>query len=267
MGKLNLEVIFYPGKTNTLSENEKLVKELKEVAALCFDELPYYQVLTGEKVELDRAVISTARNDKGELLGFCSALILPIEGFGNVFHTGLTCVHPKARGLKLTHKLTSKLLTKYLVKESLFSETWITNCACVLSSIGNVALYFEDVYPSPYGPIAPSMSHIKIANGISKHYRDQIAINETANFNLDNFVFESSVEGTLFLKDEEDKRFHHRNNQLNDYYKNLLDFERGDEVLQVGKVSLMTLPKYFAKQTVRKFRNKKSVAQDSYVYP
>ena len=252
MSKFNYEVIFYPGKCQTQSQNEKLVQEIKEVVATCLEEVPSYQVLTGEKEELDRAIVATARDSKGRLLGFCSALVLDIEAVGRVFHTGLTCVHPRARGKKLTHKLTSKILTQFLLKESMFDSTWITNCACVLSSIGNVAKYFEEVYPSPYGPKAPSFEHLQIAKEVSTKYRAQLEINNTANFNEETFVFEGSVDGTVWEKDPNDIRFHHREKELTAYYKDLLDFSRGDEVLQVGKVSLMTIPKYFGKQALKK---------------
>lgn len=256
MNDFNYQTIFYPGKKFNDEQLKILVRELREVASLCFPETPNYQSLTGERTELERAVITTARDKKGNLIGFCSALVLPVESVGNVFHTGLTCVHPSARGKKLTHKLTSKLLLKYLLKESLFKETWMTNCACVLSSIGNVALYFEDIYPSPYGLEVPTMTHVNIAKAISKKYREPIAINESANFNLKTFVFEGSVEGTLFEKDGGDTRFHHRDKKLTKYYQDLLDFDRGDEVLQVGKISLMTFPKYMAKTAMKKTKRK-----------
>ncbi len=262
MGKFNIDIVYYPGKTQTQEQNVKMVEEMRTLASSCLDEIPHYQVLTGEVEELERAVIAFARDKNGKLLGFCSALILPVENVGNVFHTGLTCVHPDARGEKLTHKLTSKVLLNYLFKESLFKDTWVTNCACVLSSIGNVALYFEDIYPSPFGIEAPSMTHLHIARDIDTKYREQIAINDSARFNLDSFVFEGSVEGTFWQKDPDDKRFHHRNMKLTNYYKDLLNFESGDEVLQVGKVSLMTFPKYIVKQALKRTKIKLFDFQD-----
>lgn len=252
MRKLKYEVIFYPGLSMTEQDSLSLVQELRKVAGTCFDEVPFYQVLSGSKKELDRAIIATVRDSQNELIGFCSALNLQVENVGQVFHTGLTCVSPKTRGLRLTHKLTSKLLLKFLLKESLFKDTWITNCACVLSSIGNIAKYFEDIYPSPLGINVPTMTHINIAKAIDSQYRKQLAINETAVFNMSTFVFEGSVDGTVFEKSPEDKRFHHREKVLTNFYLNLLNFERGDEVLQVGRVSLMTFPKYLFKQFISK---------------
>ena len=217
MSKYTYEVLFYPGRYMDKTSREKLVEELQTVAAECFCEAPSYQALSGRKEELDRAVICTSRNEEGRLMGFCSALALPVENIGNVLHLGLTCVHPDARGMNLTHHLTSKLLLKYLFKESMFKETWISNCACVLSSLGNVAMYFEELYPSPYGVAKPAQRHMKIADAIDKHYRDSIAINDSAVFNSEKFVFEGSVDGTVFEKDSNDERYHHRDPSMTEF--------------------------------------------------
>jgi hypothetical protein len=58
-----------------------------------------------------------------------------------------------------------------------------------------------------------------------------------------------SVGGTVFQKNAADVKYHHRQNGLNLYYAGLMDFARGDEVLQVGHVSLITSLKYFRKRS------------------
>lgn len=262
--KFNFDVHFYPGKTLNDLELAEFVGELRSVASGCFDEVPYYQALTGDREELSRAVIITAKDKRGNLKGFCSALVLPVASVGDVLHLGLTCVHPSARGAGLTHKLSSKLLLKYLIKESPLSETWISNCACVLSSLGNVAMYFEDIYPSPFNQEGPSITHMNIAKAIDASYRDPIAINENAKFNWETFVFEGSVNDTSFQKESEDKRYHHRNKNLTRYYQSILNFNNGDEVLQIGKLSLLTFPKYLLRNVKIKTKLRLDQALEKY---
>jgi hypothetical protein len=211
-------------------------------------------------VDCDRAIVSVAKNQNGEVVGFCSALILPLNHRENFFHTGLTCVKPSARGLKLTHKLASKVLVSYILRESFFKKIWVSNCACVISSIGNVAKHFDDVYPSPYLNDIPTPKHRAIAHRISQSYREQIAINDTAIFNSDKFVFEGSVIGSEFQKDEADTRFYHRDQRLTDYYKTLINFERGDEIIQVACCSLLTFPRYFLSKLRLKLKSKRTVS-------
>lgn len=252
MGDFNFKTYFYPGKTFSDERLSRLTAELRAVAAVCFDECPDYQALTGKREELSRAIITTARNKEGKLMGFVSALMLEDEYEENFLHLGLTCARPEARGKKLTHKLTSKTLLKVLMRRSPFSSLWISNCACVLSSLGNVALYFEELSPSPYGPREPSFRHLRIARSISKNYRGPIAISENARLNEEKLVFEGSVPGTIFAKDPSDSRFYHRSAAITDYYLKLLDFERGDEAIQIGRVSILTFPKYVLKRMSRK---------------
>lgn len=249
---IKLEIYNRPGKDLSEKELEKLHEEILSVAGECLDEIPHYQCLTGERKEYSRVIISLARNKEGKLLGFCSSYILEV-GSKNVLHLGLTCVSPQARSLGLTHKLSSKVVKFYLLNYSLFKPAWISNIACVLSSLGNVALHFEDVYPSPFKR-EPSAEQKEIARYISENYRFELYINKGARFCDQRFIFEESVTGTMFEKSAEDKRFFHRNHTVNHYYKNMINFERGDEVLQIGKVSLFTVPKYALKKIRRKFR-------------
>jgi len=233
---------------------QKFHFELLNVAKTCLDEIPNYQCLSGRKEEFDRLIISVVRNESGKMLGFCSSYILDGGALGNILHLGLTCVSPEARGLKFTHTLTSKVVQHFLFKYSLFKSSWVTNVACVLSSLGNVSMYFDDVYPSP-AVKAPCSEQMKVASLINLKYRNELYVPRKAKFNKDTFVFEESVLGNMFQKEAFDKRYLHRNNELNDYFRNLMNFERGDEILQVGKVSLMTFPSYFFRKIKTRFCN------------
>ncbi len=253
--KIEVDIVKYPGKTLSPQKLKEFVQDLRKVASTCFTQIPDYQILSGNKDDCDRAIVSVARNKKGEILGFCSALILPLSDKENFFHTGLTCVKPSARGLKLTHKLTSKVLISYILRESFFKKIWVSNCACVISSIGNIAKHFDEVYPSPYFNDVPTAKHKAIATKISQCYREQIAINDSAVYNPQSFVFEGSVNNSEFQKEASDTRFHHRDERLTEYYKSLLNFDRGDEIIQVASCSLLTFPRYFMGKL--KFKKKK----------
>jgi hypothetical protein len=117
----------------------------------------------------------------------------------------------------------------------------------VLSSLGNVALHFDAVYPSPFGPARPSATHLRIARAIGAHYRRPIHIDPAAELDEEAFVFRGSVPGTVFQKDAGDSRFFHRDRELNDYYQGLMSFERGDEVVQVARVGLGTLGRFLGR--------------------
>lgn len=249
-----LEYVYRPGRTYGDRLLGHLVAELRDTGATCFDELPDYQCLRGTRNEMADKVISVAWRRDGKIAGFCSAVLLPVEGVGKVFHMGLTCVRPEDRGSGLTHQLSSKALITYLMRRHPFGRIWVSNCACVLSSLGNIALYFDNVYPSPFRKNGPARTHRLIASAIDLRYRGKMYVMPGARFDMSSFVFRGSVTDTVFQKEETDGKFRHRYQQLNRYYGGLMDFSRGDEVLQVGTVSLLTGLKYaLRKRKIHKF--------------
>jgi GNAT superfamily N-acetyltransferase len=222
-----------------------LVAAMQAVAATCFSPVPHYQCLTGRREDLDDKVITLARDRRtGRIVGFCSAIVLPAERVGTFLHLGLTCVDPSARGGGLTHALTSKLVLRYFLRHRLFGRLWVTNVACVLSSLGNVALFFDEVHPSPFAQRPPTRSHRAIVEAIDHSHREAIYILPEATLDADAFVFRGSVRGTMFQKGRDDRRFWHRNAEVNQYYRQILDFEEGDEAVQVGWVDVPTLLRY-----------------------
>lgn len=247
---LNVQLYHRPGLSMGADELKNFYHELCDVARSCLDELPNYQCLTGKREEFSRLIISVARDENGKMMGFCSSYLLDTGDKIPVLHLGLTCVRPETRGSKLTHKLTLKVVVGHLLRTSWFRPVWISNVACVLSSLGNVGLHFEDVYPSPFLS-TPSSKHLYLARLIDQRYRKELLIPQTAVFKETHFVFQGSVKGTAFEKESGDRRFFHRQGWVNDFYHGLINFERGDEVLQIGKISFLSYPKYLFRSLKR----------------
>lgn len=241
-----------PGLHMGHSELQRFHGEILAVAESCLDEIPYYQCLTGDVKQYQRLIIAVARDPQGRMIGFCSAYLLEAGELGDILHLGLTCVRPDARGGGLTHKLTAKVVIGHLVRTSWITPVWISNVACVLSSLGNVGLHFEDVYPSPFLK-NPTNEHVAIAKMIDEKFRWELFIDKEATFDAKNFVFRASVKGNMFQKEEQDSRYRHREEWLNDYYGNLLDFKNGDEVLQIGRISFLAYPKHVMRNLKRKW--------------
>jgi len=248
----SVEIYHRPGMVMGQSELRRFHQEILEVAKSCLSEIPYYQCLTGEVEQYRRLIIAVARDRQGRMMGFCSAYLLPVGEVGEVLHLGLTCVRPDARGGGLTHKLTAKVVVGHLLRTSWLAPVWISNVACVLSSLGNVGLHFEEVYPSPFLS-APSPEHVSIAKTIDEKFRWELLIAKDATFDEKNFVFRGSVKGNMFQKDEHDQRYRHREEWVNAFYAELMDFKNGDEVLQIGKISFLAYPKHLLRGLKRRW--------------
>ena len=251
--KISIQYLERPSKHLAPFEAQHLVAGLRQVGRKCFAELPDYQCFNGPEALGDK-VITVARNEHGAVVGFASALLLEVEGVElPVLHLGLTCVDPEYRGLRLTHKLASRLTIGYLLKNRPFGKVWFSNVACVLSSVGNVALNFDNVYPSPFLK-KPCETQLKIARTISQEYRKEIFIDDEAWLDEEAFVMRGSVRGTVFQKDANDTRYHHRNGLINAYYKEIIDFADGDEVVQIGQFSVGTFIRYVMPNRIKSKR-------------
>jgi hypothetical protein len=251
--KYKIQLLSRPGIYLSEEKSSELVRKLRDTAKSCFDEMPDYQVMKGGKEELADKILAVAWDDDGSIAGFCSTIELDVKGVGKVLHLGLTCVRPDCRSGGLTMSLTKKAVLGYILRNRLIGKLWITNCAAVLSSLGSVSLNFEGVYPSPFERPKPTDKHRLIAEAIDKYYRDKIFINDFAYFDNNSFVFRKSVKDTVFQKSADDKRYHHRMEPINKFYRNLMDFDEGDEVLQVGFVTSLTAFVHLARR--RKLMN------------
>ena len=260
--KYKIRLYYRPGLYLDKKDCNRLVREIRDTAGTCFDEIPEYQVMKGTRDELIDKVIAVAWRRDNKIAGFCSTVLLPVSGVGEVLHLGLTCVRPEDRKGGLTHILSNKALSGYIMRRRPFSRVWISNCACVLSSLGNVALHPDNVYPSPFaGNERPSSKHLKIALAINDYYRDKLYIRNESKFDADNFIFRGSVKDNVFQKSADDEKYFHRKLELNNYYRNMMDFRNGDEVLQIGHASVLTALKHLFR---RKKTKKRPPQQTSY---
>ena len=242
-----IEVLYRPGRHLSDQRLASLSGELRAIGETCLHPLPEYQCFLPGREALADKLLAVARRPDGTMDGFCSAVLLPVRGVGEVLHLGLTCVLPAGRGAGLTHRLTTRLVTSYMLWHGNPLRTiWVSNVACVLSSLGNFALHFDRVYPSPLDARPPGAKHWLIAEAFDRDYRAHAHIQDWATFDRATFVFRKSGRGTAFQKDPDDTRYHHRDPVLNRFYADLLCFEDGDELLQVGTVSMLRLVSYLA---------------------
>lgn len=146
-----------------------------------------------------------------------------------------------------------KAITSYIIQKAIyFDKLLITNCAAVLSSLVNVALHFEQVYPSPRA-VTHTKQHKVIAETINQLYRKKLYIGDDSHFDITNHIFRGSVKETVFQKDINDTSYYHRNIEYNNYYKNIMNFSNGDEILQVGYASIPAAIRHAIFNNMKKF--------------
>jgi hypothetical protein len=255
-----------PGLSWSLEKQRHFTAELRMVAMESFgftqeSQLPAYQCLiwpdeTPVGSTLSDKVIAVARapaqwpSKHGKMLAFSSAILLSIPKLsGPVLHLGLTCVLPSVRSHGLTKLLISRVCVKtffcFIVHTR--EKLWMTNVACVVSSLGSVAQGFDDVWPSPkYPHTPPSDLHAYIANYIARSptIRKEMFISPDCVYDPAKSVFQGSVKDTVFVKERDDERYRFRNKEVHMFYESRIDWARGDEVLEVWNMSHANLLRF-----------------------
>jgi hypothetical protein len=244
MARITLDVC--DRHTRNISDSSKafLIRELRELGALCLDPLPDYQIFS-TSCDLDDKIIIMARRQRSddapaELVGFVSAVMFPpIPGVHDpVFHTGLTVVVPSMRRSGIPELLFGKLVQHVL--ESYPSRVWFSSLSGVPSSLVRMATLLQGTFPSP-GIQQPCETQIKIAREIDRKHRDKMLISTTAIWEEKTFVFRgcnAGETGKCFRKALDDKQYYsHRDQVASRFYSNLLRNGEGDAVLQVGWIT------------------------------
>lgn len=236
----DLEVLDRPGATQSVEEISVLRSQLCQLGKLCFDPLPNYQVFEYSYSTSfhDKIIVLAKRGD--ELIAFLSAVVLPISGLKDpVIHTGLTVIHPSLRKSGVIHSLFAAF---FLHLYSIYPNgLWISTLSGIITSLGHIATYTSNVFPSPqwneaHPTAQPSDIHLQIARQISAKYRQKMLVSPEAHFDERAFVFRaqtptlggsSSADAASVLRQD------HRNMTLTRFYRGLLR-DPGDEVLQIS---------------------------------
>lgn len=249
-GSLRVRVLERPGIWLPQVELDRLVADMRRVvASLGVGDLPY-GILSGERRHLDRAILTLITDrDTGAPVAFnamvaleCTLRGAPVE----VIHMGLTAVDPEFRSRGVAWILTGFTTFLLFVKNGL-RPYWISNVSQVPAAIGMVCEAAANVFPSP-DPIAHrSFDHVVLAREIMRRHRDAFGVGEEAIFDSERFVIMNSYTGgSDHLKKRWVEAVRHRDERFNEICRRELDYERGDDFLQLGQVNLFTLWRYLA---------------------
>jgi hypothetical protein len=224
---------------------------VEDVRAVARETLPEgdltYGVLGGDPERL-KATVLTVVYDKetGRPIAFNALAWMAMTLRGrplDVLHMGLVMVSPKARSRGLSWILYG--LTCFLLfARGGMRPIWISNVTQVPAVVGMVAESFAQVYPTPDG--APqSFEHLFIARQIMRMHRHVFGVGPEATFDEGRFVIQNAYTGG---SDDLKKTFaaaaKHRQDKYNQLCQTMLDYERGDDFLQIGQVNLAAAQKY-----------------------
>lgn len=209
-----------------------------------------YGVASGEREPLERSVVTLVYERDGRPIGFNALSLLDCELRGRpveVLHLGLVVVDPAVRAHGLTavlYGLTSVLL---FARQQL-RPLWISNVTQVPSVFGMVAENFDDVYPTASADARQSYDHLQLARQVMARHRHVFGVGPDAELDEERAIIRNAYTGG---SDNLKKRFadapKHRHDVFNAWCARQLDYERGDDVLQLGRVTLRSFGAFFTR--------------------
>ncbi|NPV21768.1 hypothetical protein [Bradyrhizobium aeschynomenes] len=246
-------IVESPGTTLDDAALAALVADLRSIAGktLAAGDLTY-GIFSGRREALARAIITLVSDAaSGRPIAFNALAVMQVARDGDtqdVIHLGLVMVDPEARGKGLSGVLYGLTTLLLFIRDGLRPK-WISNVTQVPAVAGMVCETFSDVYPSPQPEARQSFDHLQLARGIMRGHRAVFGVGDEAGFDEARFVITNAYTGgSDALKKTYDDAPKHRDDVYNDFCARELDYLRGDDLLQLGRIDLAAARRYLLRE-------------------
>jgi hypothetical protein len=250
---LRTRIIESPGVSLPQDELDALLAQLRAVAARTLpQESLTYGIFSGERERLSRAIVTLiCEEDTGRPIAFNVLSVMQVELDGaptQVTHLGLVMVDPDVRGQGLSWVLYGLTALVLFARDGLRPK-WISNVTQVPAVVGMVSDTFSDVFPSPRPGARQSFAHLQLARGVMARHRAVFGVGAEAGFDEARFVITNAYTGgSDALKKTFEVAAKHRSELYNDFCARELDYARGDDVLQLGRIDLAGARRYLLRE-------------------
>ncbi len=250
-GGMVVRIVERPGLWMTPADLAALTAALRTIAAktLAAGKLSY-GVFSGDKTRMADTIITLVRRADGMPVAFNALAVMQVATAPQpteVLHLGLVMVDPDERSKSLSWVLYG--LTCFLVfVRHQFRPVWISNVTQVPAVVGMVSEIFSDIWPRP-GSERRTLTHLLLARRIMEGQRHVFGVGPEAGFDEDRFVItDAYTGGSDDLKKTFDMAAHHRDDRYNAFCRDRLNYDRGDDVLQLGRLDMPAIRKYLGRE-------------------
>jgi hypothetical protein len=248
-----VRIVERPGRWMAAAALDQLVTDLQRVvrAATPAGTLDY-GVASGNRERLDSAVVTIVYDRAGAPIAFNALTLLDCELRGRpveVLHLGLVMVDPAHRAGGLSGVLYG--LTAFLLfARRRLRPLWVSNVTQVPAVFGMVSESFEHVYPTADASAQQSYDHLHLARQIMTRHRAVFGVGGEAEYDETRAIIRNSYTGgSDNLKKPFDAAPKHRRDRYNDTCRVALDYDRGDDFLQLGQVTLAAARRFFTRSS------------------
>ena len=245
----NTRILERPGLWMSDVEIGKLSSDLRAVAekTLKAGNLDY-GVFASDRSRLSESILTIIYDKNNERpIAFNALAVMSLNINGHpleVIHLGLVMVDPgvRSRGLSwILYGLTCVLL---FLRAGL-RPIYISNVTQVPAIVGMVTKTFSEVYPAPGDGPPQDFRKIQIARAIMANHRHVFGVGEDAGFDETRFIITNAYTGgSDGLKKTFEESPKHRDEAFNSFCHKSLNYERGDDFLQIGLIDLNAARNY-----------------------
>jgi|APTNR8051073442_1049403.scaffolds.fasta_scaffold00017_155 hypothetical protein len=243
-----------PGRWLSDKNLDKLITDIHQVAVAGqgVKEIPDYGVLKGDREDLKKRVITMGyEKGTGKPIGFAAQIFLDVPlglNMVEVLHLGLVYIAKDYRKKWIPGMLYILPNILLLIKRG-FRPLWISNVSQVPSVIGIVADYYDSVYPDPIHVTKQTLMQKSIGEGILMHHRQAFGTGAEAEYDSDlQIIYNSYTGGSDNLKKSYEECSKYRDEKVNLFCRQNLDYARGDDFLQIGTLSGKIVHSFFSKR-------------------
>lgn len=246
-----------PGRWMSKDDLSVLSSDLADIAS---HTLPRgsltYGVFSGTPSALKNTIITLVRRrSDGKPVAFNALALMDVDLSGEsirVLHLGLVMVDPNEQSRGLSWVLYGLTCMLFFFRNQ-FRQVWISNVTQVPAIVGLVTETFSEVYPAPGLDSKRSLLHLLIAREIQKNHRQTFGVGDDAKFDENRFVLTNAYTGgSDDLKKSFDEAPKHRRQIYNSFCEEELNYQRGDDVLQLGKIDLFAIRRYLMNSVPRR---------------
>jgi hypothetical protein len=235
---IRVRVVECPGEWMEPENVADLLEDMREVVRQGIGKDLGYGVLAGDPERVRRAVITLLyERRQRRLIAFNALSYMTIELRGRstrALHLGLVMIDPGYRAKGLSWVLYGLTCMLVFVRQGL-RPLWISNVTQVPSIVGKVAESFVTAYPNPFHNSRRSFDHLCVGREIMRKHRNVFGVGPEAGFDEEHFVITNAYTGgSDNLKKTYAEAPKHRDERANELCRSQLNYDRGDDFLQVA---------------------------------
>ena len=264
IGKTYFEFKFENGRGETvhiLEKPEYLLDEIEqkslreEIYALSLKCTPNNQALDygifndpNHNNILNQCILTLIRdNNSNKLIAFnCLPLLdLTLKNKPIYFvHLGLVMIDPDYRSKGLLYILYGLTVVIMFCRKRL-TPIWVSNVTQVPAVVGSFSEGFNNVFPNALKNSRRSFDHLSLVRQIMLNHRHVFGVGNDAEFDEKMFIIKNAYTGgSDNLLKTWNQVTKYRNDTVNDFCQKHLNYDRGDDFIQIGKMDFFALQKY-----------------------